>query len=320
MNVRRRVLAALAAPMAAGTARAQSFPDRSLRLIVPYPAGGVTDILGRTLAKLMADDLKQPVIVDNRPGANGGIGVDAGAKAPPDGYTMVLGASTTHVLNPLLTKAPYDGLTDFTPLGLIAATPLILVVHPDVPARTVPELIAWLRERRGQVSFGSYGNASASHLAGELFKSMAGVEMNHVAYKGGGPQITDLVGGQIQVAFGDVTSIQQVRAGRIRAIAVTGVRRSGQLPDVPTVSEGGLPGYQVFGWFAAFGPARLSEAVTARLSASLAAALDRPATQEQIAGMGLEPIRGGGPEVTQLIRSDIAKWSKVIADAKIRLE
>ncbi|MGE0313354.1 MAG: Bug family tripartite tricarboxylate transporter substrate binding protein [Lautropia sp.] len=322
MNLRRRILAAMAAPLAAAIAApavAQSFPDRPLRLIVPYPPGGATDILGRMIGRLMGEVLKQPVVVENRPGANGGIGVDAGAKAAPDGYTMVVGASTTHVLNPLLTKAPYDSLNDFTPLGLIASTPLFLVVNPSVPAKTLPELIAWLREQGGKASFGSYGNASASHLAGELFKSMAGVEMTHVPYKGGVPQMTDLIGGQIQVAFGDVSSIPHVQAGKVRAIGTTGTRRSSRLPDVPTVSEGGLQGYQVFGWFAVFGPAKLPDPVAARLRAALAEALDKPATQEQIVSMGLEPMRGTGDEITRLIRADSAKWSKVIVDAKIQV-
>ena len=310
-------LAVLASPMAV----AQAFPSKPVKMVVPYPAGGITDILGRLIGKVMSEDLKQPILIDNRPGANGSIGSDATAKSPADGYTILLGASTTHVLHPLLTKAPpYDGLKDFTPLGLIAATPLFLVVNTDVPVRSVPELIAWLKANGAKASFGSYGAASASHLAGELFKSMAGVQMTHVPYKGGVPAITDLISGQIQVVFADVTSIPHIRSGKIRALAMTGQARSAALPDLPTVAEAGLPGYQVFGWFAFFGPAKMPEAVTARLSASIAAALDSPGMRDQIAGLGLQPQRATGPEVSRLIQADIVKWSKVIADAGIKVD
>lgn len=300
-------------------ASAQGFPSKPVRLIVPYPAGGVTDILGRTIGKLVSEDLKQPVIIDNRPGGNGGIGSDATAKAAPDGYTILLGASTTHVLNPLLTQAPYDGRKDFTPLAMVAATPLFLVVNNDVPARSVKELIDWLRQNGSKASFGSYGTASASHLAGELLKSMTGVQMTHVPYKGGVPAIADLMGGQIQLVFGDVTSIPQIRAGRIRALAMTGDTRSAVLPDLPTVSEAGVTGYQVFGWFAFFGPARLPEAVSARLSESLMKAIGRDDIQNQIATMGLQPRKGSGQDVAKLIDADIVKWSKVIREANIKV-
>lgn len=310
------MIAAVGSP---SLALAQGFPSKPVRLIVPYPAGGVTDILGRTIGKLVSEDLKQPVIIDNRPGGNGGIGSDATAKAAPDGYTILLGASTTHVLNPLLTNAPYDGRKDFTPLAMVAATPLFLVVNNDIPVRSVSELIDWLRKNGSKASFGSYGTASASHLAGELLKSMTGVQMTHVPYKGGVPAIADLIGGQIQLVFGDVTSIPQIRAGRIRAIAMTGDTRSAVLPDLPTVAESGVPGYGVFGWFAFFGPARLPEAVSARLSGALMKAIGREDIQEQIASMGLQPRKGSGADVAALIDADIAKWSKVILEANIKV-
>ena len=298
---------------------AQGFPSKPIRMIVPYPAGGVTDILGRTIGKLVSEDLKQPVIIDNRPGGNGGIGSDATAKSAPDGYTILLGASTTHVLNPLLTSAPYDGRKDFTPLAMVAATPLFLVVNNDIPARSVNELITWLRANGARASFGSYGTASASHLAGELLKSMTGVQMTHVPYKGGVPAIADLMGGQIQLVFGDVTSIPQIKAGRIRALAMTGDTRSAVLPDLPTVAEAGVPGYQVFGWFAFFGPARLPDAIATRLSQSLMQAIGRDDIQQQIAGMGLQPRKGSGADVAALIDADMTKWSRVIREAGIKL-
>lgn len=308
--------ALIASPL---SAFAQAFPSKPIRMIVPYPAGGVTDILGRAIGKHLSDDLKQPVIIDNRPGGNGGIGSDATAKSPPDGYTILLGASTTHVLNPLLTSAPYDGRKDFTPLSMVAATPLFLVVNNDVPARTVTELITWLKANGTKASFGSYGTASASHLAGELLKSMTGVQMTHVPYKGGVPAVNDLIGGQIQLVFGDVTSIPQIKAGRIRALAMTGDTRSSALPDLPTVAESGVPGYLVFGWFAFFGPAKLPDAIAARLGEALMAAVGREDMQQQIAGMGLQPRKGSGAEVARLIDVDTEKWSRVIREANITL-
>jgi tripartite-type tricarboxylate transporter receptor subunit TctC len=310
----------LFAALTGGSVAAQGFPSKPVRMIVPYPAGGITDILGRTIGKLVSEDLKQPVIIDNRPGGNGGIGSDATAKSAADGYTILLGASTTHVLNPLLTSAPYDGRKDFTPLAMVAATPLFLVVNNDIPVRSVTELVTWLRANGARASFGSYGTASVSHLAGELLKSMTGVQMTHVPYKGGVPAIADLMGGQIQLVFGDVTSIPQIKAGRIRALAMTGDRRSDVLPDLPTVAEAGVPGYQVFGWFAFFGPARLPDAVAARLSQSLMQAIGRDDIQQQIAGMGLQPRKGSGAEVAGLIDTDLAKWSKVIREAGIKLD
>ena len=316
--------ASLLACLLATTALAQPFPSRPIKLVVPYPPGGVTDILGRTLAQALGDPLGQPITVDNRPGAGGALGADAVARSPADGYTVLLGASSTHVLNPLLYKLGYDPVKDFAPIGLIASTPLVLVVGTQVPATSLGELLAWLKARPGQANYGSYGNASASHLAGELFKAMAG-DMLHVPYKGAAPAQADIMGGVISLMFSDMSAMQHAKTGRLRALAITSTGRVSSFPEVPTVAEAGPPGaglaaYEVAGWFALYAPAGTPANVVARLSQVLGAALGAGEARNRIAGLGLEPGASTPEVLAALMRTERAKWQKLIADAKIKVE
>lgn len=314
------VLAGAAWLAFAGSVPGQAFPAKPVRLVVPYPPGGITDILGRTLGQALGERFGQPVVIDNRAGANGAVGSEGVARSAPDGYSLVVGASSTHVLNPLLYKLGYDPVSDFTPIGLVAATPLVLVTGTGVPAGSVQELVAWLRSRSGQVNFGSYGNASASHLAGELFKSLADVQMTHVPYKGAAPAQTAIMGGEISLMFSDMSAMELVRAGRLRALAVTGSRRTTSFPEIPTVAESGVPGYEVYGWFALYGPAGIPAPVVDRLADDLAKVVDHPDIRKRLIGLGLEPASGTPAQIAALMRRDREKWIRVIADAKIKVE
>ncbi|HUN70236.1 MAG TPA: tripartite tricarboxylate transporter substrate binding protein [Burkholderiales bacterium] len=302
-------------------ALAQTFPSRSMKLVVPYPPGAVTDILGRILGQLMGDSLGQPVIVDNRPGAGGGIGTEAIAKAAPDGYTFGLGASSTHVLNPLLYKPNYDPIKDFTPIGLIASTPLVLVVHPEMQVASLGELLAWIKARPGQTSYGSYGNASMAHLAGELLKSMTGLDMVHVPYKGSAPLQADVMARQLTMGISDMSAMPHVKSGKLKALALTAPKRVAAFPDIPVIAEEqGLAGFQATGWFALYGPAGLPAQVQERLVAALAAAVESPELRGRLTGLGLEMSPSTPDGLFALQRSEKAKWEKVIAEARIRVE
>ena len=321
----RRIFGALFAFLLATAALAQPYPSRPLKLVVPYPPGGVTDILGRMLGQALGEPLDQPVIIDNRPGAGGALGADAVAKSAPDGYTILLGASSTHVLNPLLYKLAYDPVKDFAPVGLVAATPLVLVVGPQVPAANLGELLAWLKARPGQANFGSYGNGSASHLAGELFKSMTGVDMVHVPYKGAAPAQADLMSGQISLMFSDMSAMQHVKTGRLRALAMTSATRTNSFPEVPTVAESGpagsgLAGYEVTGWFALYLSAGTPNAAVDRLSAALTVAIGGAELRAKLAGLGLEPGTSTPEGLVALMRNDREKWQKLIVGANIKVE
>jgi tripartite-type tricarboxylate transporter receptor subunit TctC len=235
---------------------AQSYPVRPVRVIVPFPAGGSNDIIARVLAQQMSESLRQQFVVDNRAGAGGNIGTDLVAKAAPDGYTVLSGGMGSLVMNPAITKVPYDALRDFSPITLIARAPNVLVTHPSLPVHSVKDLIALARARPGQLNYGSGGVGSTPHLSGALFAAMAGITLNHVAYKGSAPAITDLIAGQVQLSFGGIPAVlPHVNQGRLRAIAVTGLTRSAQLPPIPTVSESGVKGYEVNPWYGMLAPA-----------------------------------------------------------------
>src|SRR5436190_228812 len=232
-------------------AYAQTYPSKPIRFVVPYPAGGPLDTIARLLAAKVGESVKQPVVVDNKPGAGGNIGADIVAKSPPDGYTIVMGALATHAINPTLYKSmPYDPVKDFTPITQVASTPNILIVNPSVPATSVREFIAYAKANPGKLSFGSGSIGSGGHLAGELFKTMAGIDMVHVPYKGAAPALQDLIGGQIQLMFDNLaSSLTQVRAGKVRALAVTTAKRTALAPEFPTIAESGLPGFDIETWF-----------------------------------------------------------------------
>lgn len=316
MLFRRRTLLGTALVSASlGDAAAQAtWPERPIRLIVPFAPGGATDILSRLVASNLAEQLGQPIVIDNRPGAGGNIGTEAAARAAPDGYTLVMGVVGTHAINPtLFTSVPFDPIRDFSPISLVATAMNVLVVTLALPVHSVPELIAYARARPGQLNFGSPGNGSTVQLAGELFKTMTGTDMVHTPYRGAAAAMTDLIAGRIQLMFDNLPSAAtHVRDGRLRALAVTGATRSAALPDLPTIAETGLTGYDATTWFALFGPAGLPPAIVARLNAAVEAALQMPGTVARFIDLGAEPSFGTPNALTSLILRDTEKWANVI--------
>lgn len=323
MWMRRRWLLALAAALAAcalaATAAGAGFPARPLRLIVPFAPGGTNDILGRIVAGELAPRLGQPVVVDNRPGANMVVGSEIVARAAPDGHTLLI-VSAGFAVNPALSrKLPYDSERDFAPVGLVGGGPYLLVVHPAVPARTVAELVAWVKARPGEVNYASVGAGSPPHLAAELFKLLAGLEMQHIAYKGGGAVIPDLTAGRVSLFFGSIATLRpHLDAGRLRAIAVTTRARSPALPAVPTFIESGLSDYEVNGWYGLLAAGGTPRAIVGRLNAELRAALESADTRARLAAHGVEPAPGAPEAFAALIRSEIVKWAKVVKAAGIQ--
>ncbi len=297
----------------------QDYPTRPLRLIVPTAPGGGTDFTARTIAQKLGEAIGQTVIVDNRPGAAGNIGVDIAAKASPDGYTLVM-PITSFPINPhLYDKLPFDTVTDFTPIVLAASAPLLLVLNPAVPAKSVSELIAVAKSKPGQLNYANSGNGTTAHLAGELFKKMAGVNLVSVPYKGGGPAVIDLIAGQVQVYFSTIpAALAQVQAGRLRGIAVTATRRVPLIPEVPTAAESGLPGFEVIGWFGLFAPAATPKPIIARLNTEINAVLKLAETQKRFSGDGLVPGGGTPEELGNFLRAEVAKWGALIRDAGLK--
>jgi tripartite-type tricarboxylate transporter receptor subunit TctC len=295
-------------------AAAQPYPSKPIRFVVPYPTGGPLDTVARLLGQKVAESVKQPVIVDNKPGAGGNIGADAVAKSPPDGYTILMGAVATHAINPTLYAGiPYDPVRDFTPITQVASTPNVLVVHPSIPAANVKEFIAYAKANPGKLNFGSGSTGSAGHLAGELFKTMAGVEMTHVPYKGAAPAMQDLVGGQIQLMFDNLaSSLAQVKAGRVKALAVTTARRSALAPELPTIAESGLPGFDISTWFGVFAPAGTPREVVASLHTEFTRALAAQDVSDRMLALGAEPIGSKPEEFAMYIRTESEKYARVI--------
>jgi tripartite-type tricarboxylate transporter receptor subunit TctC len=300
----------------------QSYPSRPIRLIVPFAAGGGNDNVARLVGKRLGESLGQPIVVDNHPGAGGVLGAEAAAKSAPDGYTLFLGGVGSHALNPNLMKnLPYDPIRDFAPVELIASAPLVLVVHPSVPARDIAAFIAYARKSPGKLNFASNGNGSSSQLAAVMFDSMAGVDMVHVPYKGLSPALTDLLSGEVQVMFSSVVAIvPHIKAGKVRALAVTGRKRLGLLPELPTIAESGLPGYEASSWYGILAPAGTPSDIVAKLNAEISKALERPEVRASLLAEGAEPV-GGTPEAFAAhIRAEKERLGKLIRDANIRLE
>ncbi|MGZ5269015.1 MAG: tripartite tricarboxylate transporter substrate binding protein [Ramlibacter sp.] len=323
LRIARRVLAACAiVAIAAPLAWAQpAWPKRPVTLVVTYPPGGGADIVARLVAPKMGEALGQPVVIENRPGAGGQIGAGYVAKAAPDGYTLMLDASSFAANPSLYPKLPYDSLKAFRPIGVIAQFPNVVLVNPSFPARNVDELLAVARSHRNAVSFASSGNGSAQHLAGALFESVAKVEMVHVPYKGGGPALNDVIGGQVPLFFGNLAStLGYVRAGKLRALALTSAHRSPILPDVPTLAEAGLAGAEVSEWNAVFAPAGTPDALVAKLAAALQAALDDPEVKTRIAQLGGEMQKTSPAAAQQFIQQQMALWARVIRERHIALE
>jgi tripartite-type tricarboxylate transporter receptor subunit TctC len=315
---RRRLLAAALSLAAAGGASAQAaFPSRPVQLVVPFAAGGATDSLGRMLAQKLSDRWKQPVVVDNKPGATGAIGSQFVARAPADGYTLLLGTGSTHAVAPAVNpKLPYK-LAEFAPVSLLATFPNLLVVHPSVPAKTVPELVAVLKARPGQLNFASTGNGGTVHLAGELFKLATKTEMVHVPFKGSGAAIGELLAGRVELAFDNIpTMLPHVRAGKLRALGVTGPRRLATLPDVPAVAET-VPGFEATTWVGVFAPAGTPAAVVRAIAAEIDAVMTQPEVRDKLAGEGAVAV-GGAPEAFgRFVESDSERWRQVVKAANI---
>jgi tripartite-type tricarboxylate transporter receptor subunit TctC len=311
-------LAVLAAPL---TAVAEDFPSHPVKIVVPFPAGGTTDILARQLASELGQRWGQPVIVDNRAGASGMIFSEQLARMKPDGYTLMLTA-THHVINPsLYKKIPYNTRTDFTPIAEVASVPNVLVVNPAFPPKTVQELIAYAKAHPGKVNFGSSGTGGANHLSGELFKSMTGIDMVHVPYKGAAPALNDVLGGQIPMMFDSVPGVlQQIKAGKLRALAVTSLKRSPALPDVPTIDEAGVKGFESTAWFGLYAPGHMAPQLREKISSDVLQALQSPTIRSQYEKLGAEPGSMTQPQFAKFVDAELTKWAKVIESAHIKID
>jgi len=320
----RALLAALFLVTLAGTlpVSAQEYPRKAIRLIVPFAPGGGNDTVARAIAQSASASVGQPVVVDNRAGAGGTLGAELAAKSPADGYTLFLGGVGSHAVNPNLhPKLPYDPVKDFAPITLVASAPLVLVVHPSVPARTLAEFTALAKASPGRINYASNGNGSSAQLAAVLYESMAGVQMVHVPYKGLAPALVDLLGGEVQAMFSSVVAIvPNIRAGRLRTLAVTGKRRAAALPEVPTLDESGVPGYEAGSWYGILAPAGTPQATVAKLREVIVHALAQPEVRERLASEGAEVI-GSTPEAFAAhITAELARMGKLIRDAGIRME
>jgi tripartite-type tricarboxylate transporter receptor subunit TctC len=314
-------LLAFLLPVSAG-ALAQSYPNKAVRMVVPFAAGaGSNDIMARLIAQRLSDSFGQQVVVDNRPGASGIIGTDIVAKAQPDGYTVLM-MSLTHTVNPsLFSKLPYDTVRDLVPVTMVASAPLMLVVHPSVPAKSVAEFIAYAKANPGKLNFGSGGPGTTPHLAGEMLKTMAGIQVTHIPYKGGAPALADLVGGQIQFMLENIPgTLPFAKAGKLRALAVTDLKRSPLLPELPTLDEAGLKGYQIVGWNGLFVPAGTPQAILNKLHAEVVKALARPDVKERLATMGADGVGDTPQHFAAFIKAEIPKWAKVVKDAGLKVE
>ena len=293
--------------------QAQDYPNKPVRIVVPFPAGGTTDIITRALAQKLSEEWKQPVIVDNRPGGGANIGADHAVKSPPDGYTLLM-ASTAHSINAsLYPKMTYDPVKDFAPISLVAETAQVLVVHPSVPSNNVRELIDYLRAQPNPVSYSSAGNGSQPHLSTELFKMMSNTKMLHVPYKGGPQAMTDLMAGHVLVSLATAPSaVQNVKTGKIKALGVSTRQRIPALPEVPTISESGLPGYEASGYFGLVGPTGLSPAIITRINTAVVKIIREPAMSKYLSEQGADPITSTPAEYSALIKDEVEKWGKVV--------
>ena len=302
-------------------ALAQSYPAKPVRMIVPYPAGGYYDLLARAIGQKLTEAWGQSLLVENRAGANGIVGTELVAKSVPDGYTIMMGGIGPHGINPgLYPKLPYDPLRDFAPVIHVATAPNVLVVHPTNPVRSVAELATLARAKPGQLTFASNGSGSSNHLSAEMFQSIMGVQMVHVPYKGSAPAVTDMLGGQVTMLFGTMGDVvPHIRTGKLRALAVTGARRIPALPDVPTMVEAGVPGYEATAWFGVLAPIATPTEIVHRLNQDIGRVLQMPDVLEKITLQGSAEIIGGAPEqFGALLRAEIAKWQKVIRESGVK--
>jgi tripartite-type tricarboxylate transporter receptor subunit TctC len=306
----------------ASSAAAQTFPSKPVRILVGFGAGGSTDIVARTLAQSLTADWKQNVLVENRPGASGMIAGEMTAKAPGDGYTLMITPQTSLAVAPALYgKAPYDTMRDFTPITLTGYTPLLMVVHPSFPPKTFKEFVALAKKSKEPLTFGSGGVGSSPHMAGELMSAQLGIKITHVPYKGENPALADTVGGQIPIMFGNLpVAIPHVQSGRLRGIANTWSTRSPLAPDIPTVAESGFKGYEIATWFGLLGPANMSPELVARIQRDTARMFNTPATKDKLTGMGVDLVLNSPEQFRDYLRGEIARYTKVIKDAGIKAQ
>jgi tripartite-type tricarboxylate transporter receptor subunit TctC len=320
---RRRLVQAiaLAVAMSGGSAMAQAWPSKPISLIVPFPPGGTTDVLARALGEKLQQGLGQAVIVENKPGAGATLGADYVAKAKPDGYTLLMGAVHHTIASSVYKKLPYDFQKDFAPITMVALVPNVLVVNASTPAKNVKELVALAKSQPGKMTYGSNGNGTAQHLIGTQFQSLTGTELIHVPYKGSGPLATDLLGGQIDMSFDTVTPVlQHIKSGKLRALAVTTAKRSSALPDVPTMEQAGLKGFDIGTWFGVLAPVATPKDIVARLNTEMVKVIQSPEFRKRMEEVGAEPIGNTAEQLGQQIKSETEKFSKLAKDAKVTIE
>jgi tripartite-type tricarboxylate transporter receptor subunit TctC len=313
-SLARLFVAAMALGLAADGAQAQTYPSKPIRMVVPFTPGGTTDILARTVGQKMGEAWGQPVVVDNRPGAGGNIGSELVAKSAPDGYTLLMGTISTHAINASLYKRlPFDPTRDFAPVSRVGTLPNILIVHPSVPVKSVKELIELAKSKPGDLNFASSGVGTSLHLSGELFNSMAGVKLVHVPYKGSSPALADLLGGQVKIMFDNLPSaLPHVKAGKLKPLAVTGTRRASVLPEVPTVIESGLAGFEVTSWFAVFAPAKTPKDIVTKLNGEIVKILNSADVQEKLTQIGVDAAPTTPEELAAFAKAETEKWGKVV--------
>ena len=306
----------------AGPAKAESFAGKQFRVIVPFPAGGPTDIVARPLAQMLGDDFKAIVVIDNRAGAGGSIGAEAVARSAPDGQTLLVGTVGTQAINPALyPKLPYDAVRDFTPIALIALAPVAVVVHPSQPVSNLADLVALAKRMPGKLNYGSAGAGTPGHLTGEMFKTVADIDIQHVPYKGSAPAVIDLIGGQIQIMFDPLQSVlSNVQAGKLRALAISSKTRSAALPGVPTIAESGYEGFETTAWWGVFAPAGVAEAVTATLAREIERIVRSDVFRSRLEPLGVLPSAISGDAFAKFQHGELAKWGKAVRDAGIRID
>jgi len=299
--------------IASSASAADAYPSKSIRMVVPFNAGGTTDILARAIGQKLSEVFGQQVVVDNRAGAGGNIGADVVAKSAPDGYTLLMGTVGTHAINPsLYAKMPFDHLKDFVPITQVAAVSNVLVVHPSVPAKSVAELIALAKAKPGKLNFASSGNGTSIHLSGELFKTLTGVDMVHIPYKGSAPAITDLLGGQVNLMFDNLPSaLPHIKTGKLRALGVTSSKRAPALPDAPTIAEAGVPGFEATSWFGVFAPAGTPAAIRERFARDMAKVLEMPVVKDRLATLGAAPAFMGPQAWDKFAREYVVRMRKL---------
>jgi tripartite-type tricarboxylate transporter receptor subunit TctC len=303
-------------------AAAQNYPTKPIRLIIGFPAGGGTDVTARTITQRLSETFGQPIVIDYRPGAGGTVGNGVAAKSTPDGYTWLMSATGPHVIAPSLYRSlPYDPFRDYTPIAMVSTSPYLLLVHPSVEARSVADLVRWLRGRPTPASYSSAGAGTPGHLASELFKGMTKVSIDHIPYKGAAPALTDLMGGQVHMGFSDMTiSAPHLKSGRLRALAISSSTRSPLAPDLPTVAESGLPGFEALVWYGLLGPTGTPASVVRQVNAEVVRVLKVPETQQRFAALGATASPGSADDFAAQIKRDYDKWAAVIKSADIKME